>query len=102
METNQTQAPTKLTMPELQALVISLEARVKVLETPKASGSPREMTVEDANRVMPGDLKDEKHQKAADTLGLSYGQVYSFRLGYTFKGIHKEMKEKGIKNPWIK
>jgi len=52
--------------------------------------STREMTEEDARRVILGDLKDVKHGKAAEVLGLSYGQVYSARNGFTFKGIAKE------------
>ncbi len=43
------------------------------------------MTEADAKRVISGDLKDMKHGKAAEALGLSYGQVYSARKGFTFK-----------------
>jgi hypothetical protein len=48
------------------------------------------MTEEDARRVLMGDLKDESHKAAAEKLGLSYGQVYSCRGGYTFKAVYKE------------
>lgn len=51
------------------------------------------MTDEDARRVIFGDLKDVSYKAAADELGLSYGQVYSARKGYTFKPIHKEAKK---------
>ena len=101
---NATETTVKMSIAELTALVISLQARIEVLETPKPSknGSPREMTVDDANRIMNGDLKDKKHQEAADLLGLSYGQVYSCRLQHTFKGVHKTLASEGYKNPWVK
>jgi hypothetical protein len=54
--------------------------------------STREMTEDDARRIMITDLKDASHRKAAEELGLSYGQVYSARNGYTFKGVYAEMK----------
>lgn len=47
--------------------------------------STRGMTEADAIRIMTGDLKDESIKQAAITLGLSYGQIYSARNGYTFK-----------------
>lgn len=53
--------------------------------------STRTMTEEDAKRIMLGDLKDASHTKAAEGLGLSYGQVYSARKGFTFKTIYQEM-----------
>jgi len=49
--------------------------------------SERSMTDADAARVKFGDLKDVKHKKAAAELGLSYGQIYSAREGYTFNHI---------------
>ncbi len=83
-----------------------LSARVKTLEETinKSRGlaSTREMTDDDAKRVFNGDLKDVNHRKAAETLGLSYGQVYSARLEYTFKHIHQALKNEGWKNPWVK
>jgi len=56
--------------------------------------SLRSMTDEDAFRVMHGDLKEMKHMKAAKELGLSYGQIYSARGGYTFKHIDAKFKIK--------
>ena len=52
--------------------------------------SEKTMTDDDARRVISGDLKDASHKTAAEALGLSYGQVYSARKGFTFKPIHKE------------
>jgi len=93
----------KMSVTELTALVLQLQERIVKLETPKKSNeSQREMTDDDARSIMFGDLKDTKHKDAGEKLGLSYGQIYSCRLGFTFKAIHKEMKEKGIANTWMK
>lgn len=102
--TTETQV-TKLSIAELTALVLELQARITVLETPKPASntSQREMTDDDARRILNGDLKDTKHKEAGEKLGLSYGQIYSCRLGYTFKAIHKELSQvQGYKNSWIK
>jgi len=57
--------------------------------------SEREMTDDDARRILPlGDLQSKSHKDAAATLGLSYAQVYSCRKEFTFKHIHKEVAEK--------
>jgi hypothetical protein len=47
------------------------------------------MTEDEAKRIMLGDLKEVSHTKAAEMLGLSYGQIYSARKGFTFKGVYK-------------
>lgn len=62
------------------------------LSAPRDRGpkAERTMTDEDARRVIYGDLKDVSHKAAAEQLGLSYGQIYSARKGFTFKPIHKE------------
>jgi hypothetical protein len=96
---------TKMSLADLTARVLQLQERLAVLETPKPSNnaSQREMTDDDARRIMNGDLKDVKHKEAAEKLNLSYGQIYSCRLGYTFKAIHKELSLiAGYKNPWVK
>jgi hypothetical protein len=104
METTSENNVKKMTFAELQVLVLELQARIVILETPKVSknGSPREMTADDAKRILTGDHMNSKHQVAADALGLSYGQVYSCRLEFTFKAVHKEMKDNNIKNIWKK
>lgn len=83
-----------------------LQKRVKTLEETlaksKGTASTREMTDDDAKRVFVGDLAKENHKKAAEILGLSYGQVYSARLEYTFKHVLKACKAEGWKNPWVK
>lgn len=95
----------QMTNKELVLAVIDLQKRVTELESIKSKVQPtsgREMTDDDARRILFGDLKDKKHKEVQTELGLSYGQVYSCRLGFTFKPIHKEMKEQGIPNSWIK
>lgn len=56
--------------------------------------SERDMTEDDARRISLGDLKDKSHKDAAKELGLSYGQIYSARKGFTFKAIYKEANPK--------
>lgn len=82
---------------QLEALVAEIQAKL-----PKPKGPGIEMTEEHARSVLYGDLADKSHKDAAAALGLSYGQVYSCRLKFTFKGVHKDMKDQGIKNRWVK
>jgi phage shock protein A len=67
-----------------------MEAKLETLTRRRGPSSTREMTLEDAERVINGDLKGLSHKSAAEKLGLSYGQVYSARGGYTFKGIKRQ------------
>jgi hypothetical protein len=73
----------------LKALVEDLAKRVDVLENGKARGpkAERPMTETDAYRLKFGDHKALNHKDAAAALGLSYGQVFSCRGGYTFKHV---------------
>jgi len=91
---------------QLIASIEALTARVAALEAAAkpTNKSDREMTDDDARRILVGDLKDTKHGDAAKTLNLSYGQVYSARGEYTFRHIHKELKARpeGFKNVWKK
>jgi hypothetical protein len=82
---------------ELQKTVADLTAKV---DAPKASVV--EMTNDHARAVLNGEHAAKKHKDAATALGLTYGQVYSCRLEFTFKDVHKELKAAGFKNPWIK
>lgn len=79
----------------LEAQVLELQTRIAQLEqiNEKRAGpkAEREMTEDDARRIIHGDLKGESHTKAAEILKLSYGQVYSARKGFTFKKISKEV-----------
>lgn len=105
METTQVEAVRSMTNKELVIAVIELQAQVAALvakQQPSTSSPAKEMTDDDARRILTGDLADKKHKDAASALNLSYGQVYSCRGEFTFKHIHKEMKESGKINPWIK
>lgn len=79
---------------KINEMIVKLnEMTVKPVKSKdRGPSSSREMTDDDANRIMTGDLKDSSHKEAAETLGLSYGQVYSARKGFTFKEIFKASK----------
>ena len=91
----------KITMKILAEKMNEIIDRVNELEaSPQASGdtvrdikSDRPMATEDAERVLLGDLKCMSTKEAAVTMGLSYGQVYSCRKGFTFKKVYKEFRE---------
>lgn len=68
----------------------------------KSSPDKRPMTNADARRVLTGDAKDMDHKTAAEHVGLTYAQVYSARLEYTFKQVHKELRDEKWTNPWKK
>ena len=94
---------TQVKIDELVATIAKLEERIAKLEESKVKNtSQREMTDDDARRILTGDLADKKHKDAAEQLGLSYGQIYSCRLEFTFKHIHKEMRDANVANPWKK
>jgi len=86
---------------ELQSQVKSLTEALSTKSAPQSATS-KEMTDEDARSVLTGAHAQSKHKDAAAALGLTYGQVYSCRGEYTFKHIHKELKEAGFKNTWAK
>lgn len=74
----------------LEGKINDLSEKLESLLKKKGPSSTREMTLEDAERIINGDLKGKSHKVAAEELGLSYGQVYSARGGYTFKGVVKK------------
>ena len=53
--------------------------------------SEREMTDDDARKIMIGEFKNLSHKDAAEKLNLSYAQIYSCRKCFTFKHIHREI-----------
>ena len=82
---NEAKKEVKLTLEERLAALEEKVAAIKVRDRgPKSS---RAMTAEDAARVKFGDLAKLNHKDAAAELGLSYGQVYSCRGGYTFTNV---------------
>lgn len=75
-----------------------------VLARNASAATKRNMTDEDALRVLTGDLRDVAHKEAAEKIGLTYAQVYSCRLEFTFKHVHKDLRDnvKDWKNVWAK
>lgn len=104
--TTQVETVRSMTNKDMVLAIVELQAKVAELES-KLNAQPQksesvEMTKDHAHRILNGDLKDKKHKDAAETLGLTYGQVYSCRLEFTFKDVHKELSNQGFKNPWKK
>jgi len=83
----------KVTIKSLMIEIEQLTERVKKLEEKRGPKSTREMVEDDARRILTGDLAEFSHKEAASELGLSYGQIYSCRGGYTFKKLHEEILE---------
>lgn len=88
--------------PDLTARIEKLETLV--LARNASAATKRNMTDEDALRVLTGDLRETSHKDAAEKIGLTYAQVYSCRLEFTFKHVHKDLRDnvKDWKNPWSK
>jgi hypothetical protein len=90
----------------------SLECRVAALEHTvarlvslvdgrnRSAPTKRNMRDEDALAVLTGEFRELDHKLAAQAIGLTYAQVYSCRLGFTFKHVHKELRQQGIALPW--
>jgi hypothetical protein len=66
----------------------------------KSAPTKRNMRDEDALAVLTGEFKGLDHKAAAAAIGLTYAQVYSCRLGFTFKHVHKELRQQGWVTPW--
>lgn len=88
------------TVEELSSRIVQLEQKIESLSKKSTNASQRDMTDEDALKILTGEHKDLKHNDVAQKLGLSYGQVYSCRGAYTFKHIHKALEAQGFKNQW--
>ena len=87
----------KAKLNDVIAKINELVAKVNDTKTAQRNRGPestREMTEADARLIMIGEHKELSHKDAAAKLGLSYGQVYSARGGYTFKAIYKEANKK--------
>jgi hypothetical protein len=94
--------------PEFRPLTARLaQLETLVLARNASAATKRNMTDEDALRVLTGDLKDMAHKDAAEKAGLTYAQVYSCRLEFTFKHVHKTLRDGSTpeapwKNVWVK
>lgn len=78
------------------------EITAKVEGRNKSAAVKRNMTDADAERVLTGDLQSLAHKEAAEQIGLTYAQVYSCRMEFTFKHVHKSLRDLEWKNPWTK
>lgn len=78
---------------KMSDVITKVNEIVDILNAKRDRGpvSTKTMTEEDARRCMTGDLVAVSHTKAAEALGLSYGQIYSARKGFTFKPIYQEV-----------
>ena len=90
----------KTKLSELSEAFIGVQQKVEA--TNKSAPSKRNMTDDDAKEVMNGKWADMEHKEASEAAGLTYAQVYSCRLEYTFKHVHKALKEAGFVNKWAK
>lgn len=80
---------------DLEKKYLELEEKMSTIKTrDRGPKSTREMTEEDGKRILFGDLKKLSHKEAAKELGLSYGQIYSARSGYTFRYLEDEEKKR--------
>jgi len=84
----------------LLARVTDLEARVRGRN--RSAPTKRNMTDADAVRVLTGDVTALGHKEAGEAVGLTYAQVYSCRMEYTFKHVHKKLRDDGWKNPFTR
>lgn len=55
--------------------------------------SEKDMDESDARLILLGEMRNVSHKECAEKLGLSYGQVYSARKGFTFKNVYKEFRD---------
>lgn len=78
------------------------DLRAKVEGRNKSAPVKRNMTDSDAEEVLRGDLAELGHKEAAEALGLTYAQVYSCRLGFTFKHVHRALEKSGWRSKWAK
>lgn len=88
---------------ELRSIRNDLElVTAKVEGRNKSAPVKRNMTDADALAVLTGEYKDMSHKEAAEKIGLTYAQVYSCRGEFTFKHVHKDLRDAKWINPWAK
>lgn len=91
------------TKEKLQASEVLVDdLRMKVEGRNRSAPVKRNMTDDDALRVLSGDLSSLGHKEAAEKVGLTYAQVYSCRLGFTFKHVIKELEKEGWRSQWAR
>ena len=90
------------TLEEVVAKVNELILKVNDIKVrDRGPQSEKAMTEELAHTILMDDkVARMSHKRAAETLGLSYGQVSSVRGGYTFKKQYKLWRDLGSKATW--
>lgn len=85
----------KLVAEKLNEIItfINSQSQPQVVGRDRGPKSDRDMTESDARNILLGELKDVSHMECAKQLGLSYGQIYSARKGFTFKNVYKEFRD---------
>jgi len=87
----------KVTVAQLSLAVEELMARIETLESrptrDRGPASENAMTEDHARVILIGEDSALSHKAAAEKHGLSYGQVYSARNGFTFKVVYKEFRD---------
>ena len=97
--TRLSELPAKATQAQIVEKINEIVAKVNSIKVrDRGPKSERQMTDEDAIRIRFGDLKDKNHKEAAAELGLSYGQIYSARNGYTFQHVEDPAKASAAKD----
>lgn len=101
---------------EQRATRVGLIVRVSEIENlikgrNRSAPVKRNMTDADALNCLVGEFKALDHKEAGEAMGLTYAQIYSCRLEYTFKHVHQRLRQSGVeidgvtgpwKNPWAK
>jgi hypothetical protein len=81
-----------VTLETILEKLVSIETKLDEIKSHQRDRGPRStraMTHEDAHMVKFGQLSNLDHMECAKRLGLSYGQIYSARCGYTFNHVKK-------------
>lgn len=84
---------------QLLEMVSKLQARMPEGEANSSAPLKRSMNQADAELCI-RDLRP--HEAVANELGLTYAQVYSCRLEYTFKKVHAKLRREGFVSTWTK
>ncbi|MCA1800202.1 MAG: hypothetical protein LC687_05415 [Actinobacteria bacterium] len=82
----------KMIAEKLNEVIEAINTQQPTGPSAKDLKSERSMTEDDARRALLGDLAEMSHKEAAEELGLSYGQIYSARKGFTFKKVYKDYR----------
>lgn len=90
-----------LTLSQAKKIIATQAAEIETLKArpvrDRGPLSQRTMNEADAHEILLGNRKGDSHRKCAEDLGLSYGQIYSARNGFTFKAVYKTHRDAVVK-----